>query len=325
MGILSESDKDVPLPTGNPNIIKMAKRRKTIGYGQSGSGLKCDISVKMTVEYEQKFISGIDPTIAWMDIINNALVFGTSKSNNYGLSKKFTEKLNNYTSNPEMLIQDILDGLKAGINKFISGIAEVVQKAKDAFNPPAKTDNSGKTDDELRKENDSLIDKAAESVKKLASEFLSSIRKAIQKYKVELMGVANALSGSPSTPWHVTVGNPLRPVFCSGDMLPGDVKLTLGSTLAFNDLPSSIKIDFTLKNARPLGLQEILAKFNTGHLRTINIQKNYLEIDGQPGQSYTDNSIIESSTPPSGNGQSNSSQGSNTGTASVAQTKENAE
>jgi hypothetical protein len=104
---------------------------------------------------------------------------------------------------------------------------------------------------------------------------LLAVNKTIEKYKIELMGIANALSGAPSTPWHITIGNPLRPIFCSGDMLVEEVNLKLGSTLAFNDLPSNIKVEFTLKNARPLGMQEILAKFNTGYLRTVNTRKDF--------------------------------------------------
>jgi hypothetical protein len=61
----------------------------------------------------------------------------------------------------------------------------------------------------------------------------------------------------------------MRPVFCAGDMLVEDVKLTLGSALAFNDLPTTIKAEFILTNARPWGLQEILAKFNAGSIRTL--------------------------------------------------------
>jgi hypothetical protein len=328
MGILNESDADTPLPTGNPNIIKMAKRRKTIGYGQAGSGLKCDFSIVMKVEYEQKFISGIDPTIAWMDIINNALVFGTSKSNNYGLSKKFREKLNTYTTDPSQLILDIIDGLKSGLKKFISSIQEVVQKAKDAFTPKTSETPGGKTNDEQTADNNKIIDAAAQAVKDLANKFLSSITKAIQKYRVELMGVANALSGSPSTPWHITVGNPLRPVFCSGDMFPDNVKLTLGPTLAFNDLPSSITIDFTLKNARPLGLQEILSKFNTGHLRTINIRKDFLEVEGgAPGgvYSYPTEKIKDKEIPPPGVSTTGTTTPVGSTVSTPPQTKENAE
>jgi hypothetical protein len=97
------------------------------------------------------------------------------------------------------------------------------------------------------------------------------------KYRVEVMGIVNALTGNPSTPWHLTVGNPLRPVFCSGDMYTTDVTIKLGPILAFNDLPSTITCEFTLQNARSLGLQELLAKFNSGYLRTVDTQRTFLE------------------------------------------------
>ncbi len=56
-----------------------------------------------------------------------------------------------------------------------------------------------------------------------------------------------------------------------------NVTLTFGPVLAFNDLPASIKASFTLSNARPLGMQEILAKFNVGHLRVVNVRRDFIE------------------------------------------------
>jgi hypothetical protein len=53
--------------------------------------------------------------------------------------------------------------------------------------------------------------------------------------------------------------------------------LKLGPNLAFNDLPSSIIADFELTNARNLGMQEIMAKFNSGYLRTVDVQKTFFE------------------------------------------------
>ena len=304
IGILDKDGEDAVLPSGNPNIIKMAKKRKTIGYDQAGNGLKCTVSIKMVVEYEQKFISGIDPTIAWMDIISNILVFGTSKSTNYGLSDKFRGKIDTWTSNPSVLLSDIATGLKSALNSIIDEIKKKIENVQGLIkNGDNKPENS-KSKNELLKE-------TFEASKTFANDLLNKIKdagldafiKTIKKYKVELMGIANALSGAPSTPWHITVGNPLRPVFCSGDMyMSEDVKMTLGSTLAFNDLPSNIKVEFTLTNARPWGLQEILAKFNTGHLRTINIQKDFLEVDGKPGGFYFTNpdDTKQPETPPQG-------------------------
>jgi hypothetical protein len=273
-GVLETS---TPLPSGNPNIIKMAKRRKTVAYGQAESGLKCNISIKMKIEYEQKFISGIDPTVAWMDIMNNILVFGTSNSDNYGLSKKFSGKINEWTSpgGVRVLIKDIVETLKENIKEIKDQITSALNSVVKAATNAASGGTQSATD----------ISGLAE---KVGNVLLSVLEETLKKYKIELMGIAHALSGAPSTPWHITIGNPLRPVFCSGDMYMSDnMNVKLGSTLAFNDLPSNITVDFTLVNARPLGLQEILAKFNTGHLRTVNIRKDYV-VSEQSGTTYYD-------------------------------------
>jgi len=76
--------------------------------------------------------------------------------------------------------------------------------------------------------------------------------------------VIAAMSGEPSTPWHVTVGNPKKPIFSSGDMLCQKVNIEFGPTLAFNDLPSTIIVKFNLVGARTYGLQEVFEKFNNG-------------------------------------------------------------
>ena len=332
IGILNDSgNEDGLLPSGNPNLIKIAKKRKTIGYGQAGSGLKCSVSIKMVVEYEQKFISGIDPTIAWMDIINNILVFGTSKSTNYGLSPTFKSKLDTWTKDPSELIKDIVSEL----GSLLKGIKDKLQNAlksankdrEDAIAAKSGNDDAKARIEAKKAENEkNLFNDAKNALSNLIESIGASVAAAVRKYRVEIMGIANSLAGTPSTPWHITVGNPLRPVFCSGDMLTDDIKLTLGSTLAFNDLPSNIKVEFTLTNARPWGLQEILAKFNTGHLRTVNIQKDFLELENQaPGGVYTDNSIINEQQPLEGSGESSSSQSSSTTTDDIPQTKENAE
>jgi hypothetical protein len=230
----------------------------------------------MSVEYEQKFISGIDPSIAFMDILNNILIFGTSKADDYGISAKFTKNLKTYLNDPKQLINDIIKGIKLGIEDLITKVSEKVdtllKKAKDTKKTPTKSE---------------LIESASETINTFLNEVNTYFKQYLSKYKVEILGIANALSGAPSTPWHITLGNPLRPFFCSGDMLAGDVTMKFGPTLAFNDLPSNIKAEFTLTNARPLGLQEILAKFNVGHLRVVNIRRDFIETNDQTGEKAT--------------------------------------
>jgi hypothetical protein len=303
LGLLEEGAGN-SIPAGNPNLIKQSKRRKLVGYGAASSGLKCKVNVKMTCEYELKYISGIDPTIVWMDLLGMILRFGTSNSETYGLSKSVGAKLILWANNPNLLIEEAA----AAIGRAIIGIAdaistaitEVYDKAITAANK-LKFEKGGTKKTEDKGSNKSIAKKAAETAKEASLEALDELRtelaKAIkkglsgilQKYRVKIIGIINSLTGLPSTPWHITIGNPMRPVFCSGDMLVEDVDLKLGPNLAFNDLPSSITVEFTMANARPWGLQEIMAKFNSGYLRTVDVQKTFYEtnkIVGEDGKTY---------------------------------------
>jgi hypothetical protein len=289
---LMEDNPNVPLPSGNPNLIKEAKRRKTIGYEGAGSGLKCTVSIKMECEWEQKFLSGIDPTIVFQDLLNKILVFGTSKSSNYGLTPKFEQTISKWTNDPGSIITDMVKLIKDGLAGVKKEIDDAIKNVKDTFTKDeAAAAEAKKNGTEEKKTADTAaLDATSKLVDKLGSaEFESVIRRAVGKYKIEIQGIARALTGAPSTPWHITIGNPLRPIFCAGDMyMDQDVTLTLGPTLAFNDLPSSIKASFTLQNARAWGLQEIIAKFNAGSIRVSTTIKDDMQMNPGDKQNATD-------------------------------------
>lgn len=271
MGLM-EDGTDTPLPSGNPNLIKEAKRRKTIGYEGTGSGLKCTVQIKMECEWEQKFLSGIDPTIVFQDLLNKILVFATSKSSNYGLTPEFEKKIEQWTYDPGSILKDMMSYIKNALTKVVedvkSAIASIVNPEKEANIKEGNVQNT-------------LLETFTGT---LSTQIDAILSRTIQKYKIEIQGIARTLSGAPSTPWHITIGNPLRPIFCAGDMYMSDnLTLDLGPTLAFNDLPSNIKASFTLTNARPWGLQEIIAKFNAGSIRVSTTIKDDMALNpGDP-------------------------------------------
>ena len=311
IGVYEKNAGGDRLPAGNPNLIKEAKRRKTVAQGEAGSGLDCKVSIKVTVEYEQKFISGIDPTIVYMDILQNALRFGTSPSDNYGLRGEFGTDIIAAVKNPKLLLKKVVSALKEAIEdvkKTVMGFfKEFTDEAdaaeKEAYKAKWQADNGQEPADPevedpavAQKELDEKI-KAAKDAREgsdLFTKFFETIgaalSKTINKYEEAVKGVVYALTGMASTPWHVTIGNPLRPIFCSGDMYTTTVQLTMGSTLAFNDLPANIKIDFTLENARPWGLQEIMAKFNTGNVRSVNVVKDVTLLN--PAEALSQNAYL---------------------------------
>lgn len=250
---LSDDKSISGLPGGNPNLIREARQRATLDSEEAGSGLKADFSISMVVEYEQKFINGVDPTLVYYDIIANALSFGTSESS-FQFAGPFaagiSDTLKKFISGD---VKGILEGIRKFVSSLIDAIAEVGKKLIEKLIKPDKIDGQPE---------------AGALYAAFVDAFASTIGAVIGKYKIRIQGIANALSGAYSTPWHITIGNPKKPMFSSGDMYTDNVKVTMGPILAFNDLPSSIKIEFTLKNARSLGSQEIFNKFNASGGRT---------------------------------------------------------
>lgn len=250
-------------PLGNPNLIRKAKRRGTVDPEQPGSGLEASFSIKMVVEYEQKFINGVDPTLVYLDIIQNALTFGTSDA--------VFQFSSSFASGSAGIIKDLISGDLAAISRALTTF---VQSLLDAI----KEVGAKLIEQLISPPTDDTLPSADNILNAIQSAFASTIGHVISKYKVKLIGIANALTGSPSTPWHVTIGNPKKPMFSSGDMLCTEVQMSLGKNLAFNDLPSYIKLEFTLSNARPLGAQEVFNRFNTGKGRSYaRLSKSYVE------------------------------------------------
>ena len=332
MGVYETGASDI-IPSGNPNLIKEAKKRTTVGYEAAGSGLTCTVSIEMTCEWELKFISGIDPTIVWMDILGTVTRFGTSPSVSYGLSKDVGKKTINWMNDPNQLVSDIAKYLKDAVVDIKDELEVKITKLSGQWNsekntaPPKEDEKDVKIPEKSEKLVDieaqvniakGFFEKMGEILKDTASTIIIAT---VKKYRVEIIGIINSLTGLPSTPWHITIGNPMRPVFCSGDMITQDVALTLGPTLAFNDLPSSIKATFTLINARSWGMQEIMAKFNTGYLRTVDSQKSFYETkNGEvPGQ-FPFETIPPSPKPDSGTASNSGATASSTNSNNTTNT-----
>lgn len=298
LGLVDETGRDI-IPSGNANLIKEAKMRKTIKDGSSGSGLNCKISIPVKIEYEQKFIGGLDPTKAFYDILSNISQFGTQDAvfylNGAGpAADKFKKFITALKNNPREAITNLLNGV---INS-LKGMVDDIISALGLGDKPAEDDS--------KKEETSIDFKGA--INKVLDTILLLVVGIVKKYEIRILGVVNALTGQPSGPWHVTVGNPKRPVFTSGDMICKEVNVSLGETLAFNDLPSRITVEFTLENARPLGLGEIMSRFMQGQGRSyVSGPSSWIESEGSKdffknGQSPNG----PNTTPPNGVTQSNS-------------------
>jgi len=327
LGIIGDEDA-ATIPAGSPNLIKESKVRKTLPDDRGGSGLTGKFTISLKTTYEQKFINGQDPTPVFMDILNNALNMGTSPSVFYlGLDKDAGNKLKKwmtqFSKDPlgkiTEFLKSMLEGFKEQLGKLKvavggsgsgggggGGFRTFASSLLSSFFGSSGEKSSG--DEEKKEPLFDVLKKAIDSVFGYVADFIRD------KYKVGFMGVITSLTGAPSTPWHVTVGNPLKPIFCSGDMLCSGVDIEFGDQLSFNDLPSYITVTVKLTSARNLGLQEIFAKFNNGQIRTTN----GVYLSGKPKSFWNSNMDNYSSrmTNSGANGGSSGSSGSSGGGSS---------
>lgn len=257
-----------PIPQGDPNLIKEARIRSLLDENESGSGLECKIKVKFTVVYEQKFIDGNDPTIIYADILHNLLNMGTSPASFYlgkqvDAGQEVSKLLNKLTESPDEVITDFLDSIIKVVSEQIKKVGDALEKAQESKRSSSDED-PGNNPTQILEDASALIGEVLKGIPDYVKNFIK------QKYRIKFLGIINALTGGPSTPWHVTIGNPFRPIFCSGDMLCTGVNVKLGPQLSFNDLPTYIEAEISLESARNIGLQEIFAKLNSGGIRTVS-------------------------------------------------------
>ena len=299
LGLINEDDVSA-VPLGDPNLIKEARVRRTLGSEEPGSGLTGKIKVTFTVRYEQKFIQGVDPTLVYMDILGTLLSMGTSKSSFYlGTNSKIEKFIRD-------MIKDPMKTLKNFILATVQVLTPIIEKVT-AVLISDKIKESGTDEQKAAGDKQSLTEKAKNTYKyltnfatsdlnELAQTAIQGVKDAIRyvsdyinkRFRVQAFGIMAALTGAPSTPWHVTIGNPLRPILCSGDMECEDINVKLGPQLSFNDLPTYIEATIKLTSARNHGLQELFSKLNSGGLRTVNKAKSSII---EPGITFWTNKL----------------------------------
>lgn len=270
IGIIKPGEAAV-ISQGDPNLIKEARARRLLDENDPGSGLECKVNIQLKTIYEQKFINGVDPTVVFMDILNNTLNMGTSVATFYlgkqvDASRTVENYLEKFMKDPGQEIKKFIESIISAFKESLKRLDEAMKKAK-VSEEDRKNKEDGFGGSQILEDISKLVDVFSSAVGEVKDYVYDFIR---SKYKVKFIGIINALTGGPSTPWHVTIGNPLRPIFCSGDMLCKGVDVNFGPQLSFNDLPTYIEVTVTLESARNIGLQEIFGKFNTGGIRTVS-------------------------------------------------------
>jgi len=246
------------MPVGDPDVLRSSKTRDLNG------SISSDIKLSFNSKYEQKYIGGIDSGIAMMTILNNIIRMGISDMKFVLKSDKTLNDLtNSIYSNQGGSMNDWISGIKSIIKSF-------VETSKNMFglkNPSDTTDTDKKIYDKT---------KITEMIK-------NTLDLSIKRFRWDLKSSLALTTGLPTTPWHVTVGNPLNPILSIGNVVVDQGNIKFGNEFNFNDMPTNFKVSFNIDFGRPLGRSELLEILNINYERNYNNSSNTGDVDAISG------------------------------------------
>lgn len=202
-------------------------------------GVEFEQSMTLTFEFEMKSHSGINGKSAFMDLLSNLILMGTNDAKFWGGARYW---------------------VGARPSKYMS-----ILKKYDATN---WQDWTKKASEGLKTTfgNLSQPNNAKEMLKNIANNAMNmALGKLLNKLGRTGVPVMNSLlSGNPVGLWHLTVGNPMNPIFVCGDLILEKATINFGDELGFDDFPTKIEFVVNLKHAKPKGRAEIENMFNCG-------------------------------------------------------------
>lgn len=230
---------------GDPNVIYEAAIRKSSGEDVS-SGLEAKIGITFEAKYIQREIGGIDAETAFLMILAEATHMGTSNARflitpgSAGKINSFIESLKN--GNVADLFDKIVASMSDILNQAIDKLTEVGKKVVDSV---ANGDISA------------IADGALDAIGGI-------LKTRYQRYRWKLIGAVGAMSGMPTAPWHISIGNPKSPWFTCGNLVVKSTTIEFGGELGYNDMPTEMTVTYKLENGRSMGAEELTSLFNAG-------------------------------------------------------------
>ena len=113
--------------------------RTLIGENDPGAGVKFKVSITLKTTYEQKFINNVDPSVVFMDILNNCLNMGTSPATFYlgkqvDAAKNFSQFMEEFMNDPfekiQQFITALIDALKSQLDTLDANMRKEQEKGK---------------------------------------------------------------------------------------------------------------------------------------------------------------------------------------------------
>jgi len=289
---------------GNPDVLQEGATRTTDYEYNLGSS----INFRLKTTYEAKYIYDVDPVDAMKSIVDNLLSMGSSPEVHFNISSLTDVAKKIATSEPSegwKEMKNIIKKFLNGIKEMISAATEM--GSDDLLAGESKDENGENNDDnddnddndnspeeetktrtnarekkfipeKAAKEEISKKAKAAYQSASLQSELVNKVLEndfmqdiyavTIAKYRHNFRGTWGLHTGENTTPWHLTIGNPLSPVLSLNNIIVTNVSIKGKNNFTYNDIPEEIEATINISESRNMGIQKISEMFFRKHIRT---------------------------------------------------------
>jgi hypothetical protein len=200
-------------------------------------GVHATYKVDLIFEFELRSFANINPRIAMLDVIANMLALTFNNARFWGGANIF------FPNHPQFaFLGNQKDYYNGDYGKYIHSVF----------------DNLG-----------TAVGSGLDILKSLASsilnlDFKGAINKIAQNLGGTIMGmqaaksrpatmaVKSLLSGQPNGCWHLTVGNPYRPIMKMGNLIVKEWEMNFSGFMGMDDFPSEMKYRVSLETCRPV-------------------------------------------------------------------------
>lgn len=220
---------------GPINIIKKVAVR--------GQGLDFSNDIELNFNYDLRQLRGVNPRVAFLDLMSNLLVLTYNNGNFWGGSVR-------YTGGSGVFNKPFGDASKIKSGDFGGFLSGLLGSALKGIGNVA-----------------SDISQNGLMGSKLGNNLIGG--RLMEMFNTPQGGEAvNAfLTGDATGQYHLTVGNPLNPIVVIGNLYCDAADFQFGGELSYDGFPTELSVKISLKHGRPRDKADIESMFNGGRGR----------------------------------------------------------
>jgi hypothetical protein len=243
-------------------------------------GFKDQKNIKLAFEYSLRGYSGINPKLAFLDLLSNFLSLTYNTAPFWGGGARYFQKtgvtIPALGMEQKMLEGDFLGGLQLGVEQLQrmaeANIKDIINTAYSLVGASEKNIEAAREEIDARIERgENLTDEDIQNINKFNSG--TNENQTISKLLAPRLGqlmmkpliYRSILDGRAVGEWHITVGNPMNPMAVIGNLCLEGVEMEVGEVLGIDDFPTEFKFTVTLSHGRPRAKQDLESIFNLGN------------------------------------------------------------